>query len=113
MGQWNSPERIGREGVMFCGVGVVVTLALAALRALFPWWPLHPLGYALCGSWTMILLWFPCLLTWVLKGALLRYGGGRPSAPLCPPFPGVILGVCPASDLFSSLASPSARTPRS
>ena len=105
MGQWNSPERIGREGMLFFGVGVVVTLALAALRALVPWWPLHPLGYALCGSWTMILLWFPSLLTWLLKGALLRYGGMRAFVRFRPMFLGMILGEFTMAILWTALGA--------
>jgi hypothetical protein len=83
----------------------VVTLALAGLRAWLPWWPLHPLGYALCGSWTMILLWFPCLLTWMLKGTLLRYGGMRAFARFRPLFLGMILGEFSMAILWTALGA--------
>jgi hypothetical protein len=105
MGQWNSPELIGHEGILFFAVGIAVTLALAALRALLPWWPLHPLGYALCGSWTMILLWFPCLLTWLLKGALLRYGGMRAFVRFRPLFLGMILGEFSMAIFWTALGA--------
>ena len=48
-------------------VGVVVTLFLTVMRANFFWWPLHPLGYALAGSWSTVEFWFPCLIAWVFK----------------------------------------------
>jgi hypothetical protein len=104
-GQWNNPESPGGEGILFFGVGVAVTLALAFLRALLPWWPLHPLGYALCGSWTMILLWFPCLVTWALKGALLRYGGMRAFVRFRPLFLGMILGEFCMAILWTAIGA--------
>jgi hypothetical protein len=90
--QWNNPPPFRTDHLFWFGTGILVTLTLATLRSLLPWWPLHPLGYALCGSWTMILLWFPCLLTWLLKGALLRYGGMRAFVRFRPLFLGMILG---------------------
>ena len=71
---------------------MAIVVAFFLLRQGLTWWPLHPLGYALCGSWTMILLSFPCLLTWVVKGALLRYGGMRAFVRFRPLFLGMILG---------------------
>jgi hypothetical protein len=104
-GQLNNTEPFRWEGAVFFGIGVVVTLALAVLRALLPWWPLHPLGYALCGSWTMILLWFPCLVTWLVKGALLRYGGMRAFVRLRPFFLGMILGEFSMAILWTALGA--------
>jgi hypothetical protein len=105
MGQWNNPESLRGEGILFFAVGIGVTIALAALRALLPWWPLHPLGFALCGSWTMILLWFPCLLTWMLKGALLRYGGMRAFVKFRPLFLGMILGEFTMAILWTGIGA--------
>lgn len=100
---WNAP--------LFFTVGAVVTVLLLKLRATFVGWPLQPLGYALCGSWTMILLWFPCLFTWMVKGAILRYGGRRVYQRLRPFFLGLILGefsMVVVWTLISSLAGISA-----
>ena len=46
-------------GGFFFGIGVFVTTALVILRMSYWWWPLHPLGYALSASWTLIVFWFP------------------------------------------------------
>ncbi|MDQ2800971.1 MAG: hypothetical protein M3Y13_15165, partial [Armatimonadota bacterium] len=35
----------------FFGVGIIMTVFLTVMRTAFFWWPLHPLGYALSGSW--------------------------------------------------------------
>jgi hypothetical protein len=77
---------------VFFVVGVLVTLFLAVMRTRFVWWPFHPLGYALSGSWTMIVFWFPCVVAWVLKTLILRYGGMRTYVRLRPLFLGMILG---------------------
>jgi hypothetical protein len=76
----------------FFGVGLVVTAFLAYMRMMFYWWPLHPLGYALSVSWTSTLFWFPCLVAWILKTTVLRYGGMRPYVRARPFFLGMILG---------------------
>ena len=74
------------------GLGVLVTLLLIVMRAAFFWWPFHPLGYALAGSWTTIVFWFPCLVAWLCKTLSLRYGGLSFFTKARPFFLGMILG---------------------
>lgn len=74
------------------GFGHGFTLLLLALRARFVWWPFHPIGYAVSSSLSMHLLWLPMLGAWLLKGALLRYGGLRLYRQAVPFFLGLILG---------------------
>ncbi len=76
----------------FFGVGVAVTLFLTLMRTAFFWWPLHPLGYAIAGSWSTVEFWFPCLIAWVLKSVTVRYGGIRLYQRLRPAFLGLVLG---------------------
>ena len=83
-------------------VGVAFTLFLAYMRANFWWWPLHPLGYALSASWTMIVFWFPILIGWVLKTAILRYGGLRIYDQIKPFFLGLIFGEFGAAVLIAT-----------
>jgi hypothetical protein len=77
---------------LWFAMGVIVTLFLAFMRTNFAWWPFHPLGYALCGSWTMIVFWFPCIIAWLLKSLILRYGGMKTYLRLRPLFLGLVLG---------------------
>lgn len=80
------------QAPLFFAIGAVVTLFLTAMRSAFYWWPLHPLGYALAGSFSTILFWFPCLIAWLLKSLTLRYfgiGGFQRARPF---FLGLILG---------------------
>ncbi len=80
------------QGPVFFSVGLVVTALLSYMRAMFYWWPLHPLGYALCVSWSMTVFWFSCFMAWMLKGLILRYGGMRLYMKSRPWFLGMILG---------------------
>jgi len=73
-------------------VGFFSALALHLMRMRFAWWPFHPLGYAVSGSFSMSTLWLPMLIAWVCKVAALRYGG-LPMYRRCVPFfLGLILG---------------------
>lgn len=72
--------------------GVVVTSALVALRGMCYWWPLHPLGYVLVGSWSTTQFWFPCLLAWVCKSLSVRYGGAKAIRVATPFFLGMVAG---------------------
>ena len=76
----------------FFGIGLIITIFLTLMRTAFFWWPLHPLGYALAGSWSTIEFWFPCLLAWVFKSLILRYGGMGNYGKARPFFLGLILG---------------------
>jgi hypothetical protein len=76
----------------FFTVGVAMTVFLTVMRTAFFWWPLHPLGYALSGSWSTIQFWFPCLLAWMFKSLILRYGGMSLYGKARPFFLGLILG---------------------
>ena len=73
-------------------VGAGVTAMLVTLRSRVMWFPLHPLGYALSGSWTLIVFWFPCLAAWLCKVLILRYGGMRGFVWARPFFLGMVLG---------------------
>lgn len=80
------------QGPVFFVVGIVVTGFLAYMRSMFHWWPLHPLGYALSVSWTSSVFWFSCLIAWVIKSTVLRYGGMKLYIRLRPWFLGMVLG---------------------
>ena len=73
-------------------VGAGFTAFLAVMRASFVGWPFHPLGFAVAPSWTMIVFWFPCLVAWVVKSLILRWGGMRLYRTARPFFLGLVLG---------------------
>mgnify|MGYP001066174667 CR=1 FL=1 len=66
------------------------TALLAALRARFPWFPFHPLGY--CMASEMRWLWFPFFIAWALKLVVLHAGGLKLYRQTLPFFLGLVLG---------------------
>jgi hypothetical protein len=80
------------QGPTFLGVGVAVTSFLVWGRANLGTFPFHPLGYAICSSWTMIVFWFSAFMAWLIKSLILRYGGMKLYRLARPFFLGMILG---------------------
>jgi hypothetical protein len=74
----------------FLGAGFTVLLAL--LRLQFYWWPLHPLGFVMCGSWSLVVYWFPIFVAWLIKTIIVHYGGLSGYRKARPYFLGLILG---------------------
>lgn len=63
------------------------------LRRVFPFWPLHPAGYAIASStWTVSMLWFSILISWLIKKTILQFGGIRFYRRAFPFFLGLLLG---------------------
>ncbi|MBC7288823.1 MAG: hypothetical protein H5T86_12465 [Armatimonadetes bacterium] len=74
------------------GVGAATTALLAAARMRWPWWPFHPAGYAVSGSWSMSLFAPSIFVSWLAKVLILRYGGLGSYRPASRFFMGMILG---------------------
>ena len=55
-------------GGLFMGL-----MTLARQRLL--WWPLHPIGFAVGGTWMMDHAWFSVFVAWLIKVLVLRYAG--------------------------------------
>ncbi len=82
-------------------VGFLTASILFALRLQFFWWPFHPIGYAISGSWSMNLVWLPLFFAWLIKLLVLRWGGLRAYRMLMPFFLGLILGQCLVGSVWS------------
>ena len=52
-----------------------MTLLLMLGRLRFIWWPFHPIGYALSGSWQMNWGWGSFFLVWLIKWIILKWSG--------------------------------------
>jgi hypothetical protein len=81
-------------------IGMAITGALYWLRKYYFWWPLHPLGYALVGTWSTTEFWFPCMLAWLFKSLTIRYGGSRAVTKATPFFLGLVMGEFGMAVLF-------------
>jgi hypothetical protein len=87
-----NPTTTDPNGILAFSVGVVVTLALGALRQRFWWWPFHPIGYLAASCWPMQVLWMPYFVGWLLKTLVVRYGGLRLYRRTIPLAIGLIVG---------------------
>jgi hypothetical protein len=74
------------------GLGGLLTAITIAMRNLFFWWPFHPIGLAISRSYAMTVMWLSILLSWAIKGLILRYGGLRLYRTALPFFLGLVLG---------------------
>jgi hypothetical protein len=83
----------GLAGFVFCAL-------LMVARTRLPWWPLHPIGFAISSSWAMNLVWVPLLIAWILKALIMRYGGVRLYRQAMPFFIGILLGQMIAGSLW-------------
>ena len=57
------------------GAGFVEAAVIAFLRGRYQWFPLHPIGLAFQATSGVWVYWFSLFLVWMVKVALLRYGG--------------------------------------
>jgi len=73
-------------------MGAVLTFGLGLLRMQFTWWLWHPVGYAICSSWSMNKLWACLFIAWLVKALITRYGGAKAYQAALPFFVGLVLG---------------------
>ena len=90
IGEAKGPDH---AGIAYMVGGAVVSGFLIFMRRSFPWWPLHPLGYIVSdGMFESNRVAFSFFLGWMIKVAILRFGGGGLFKRLRPFFLGLILG---------------------
>ena len=78
--------------VGFVIFGFIGTILLSLLRMRFLWWNLHPVGYAISGSWAINPMIGSIFIGWLLKWIVLKYGGIRWHRSAIPLFLGIVLG---------------------
>jgi hypothetical protein len=94
MQRWSTIPAPARDPgqTWFILVGLAFSLFLTVMRGNFIWWPFHPVGLAVSSSWAMGYMWFPLMIAWVVKYAILRGTGLRGYRDALPFFLGLILG---------------------
>lgn len=97
----SSPAGPNWAGWTTTGLGMGVMFGLYAAWRSLPWWPLHPLGYALMGMGPMDFYWFSFFLAWLIKVLVLKYGGAPLYRKTVPLFLGLILGQFTCSGLWN------------
>jgi hypothetical protein len=89
----------------FTGFSFLFTLFIMFMRRRFLWWPFHPVGYVLSGTWSVDNIWMPLFISWTAKMILTKYGGIRMYRRAVPFFAGLILGQFIVGGLWSLLGA--------
>ncbi|NKB69129.1 MAG: hypothetical protein GKR89_18830 [Candidatus Latescibacteria bacterium] len=57
------------------GLGAAMMGGLMLARHFWLWWPLHPIGFVVGGTWILNSVWFSIFLAWLVKIAVIKYTG--------------------------------------
>jgi hypothetical protein len=82
------------------GLGALVQVLLTLAYQRFLWWPIHPIAFPVSATWTTHHLMPSIFLAWLVKTAVLRYGGVTWYQRTRPFFLGLILGHYVAGGLW-------------
>lgn len=103
------PEPTDRVRLLYTAAGAAVTTVLAAVRRVSLGFSVHPVGYVLATAYgDTSPMWWPFFAVWLLKSALLRYGGLKLYRQFMPAFVGLIAGHYLIGGLAWSILSASA-----
>lgn len=86
------PRGTDVKSLIFMGGGFGIGLGFLIMRRLFIWWPFHPAGYVIGGTWSLNLLWFSIFISWLAKLIVLRFGGLKLYRQTSAFFIGLVLG---------------------
>lgn len=111
IGQWNQlaswlnyPQDPSWQGITFIGVGGLFTAFLVWMRINFLWFPFHPAGYALGMVFGVEYFWSCLFIAWLIKWAILRWGGHNAYQRSIPVVYGVIIGEYAVGALWSAMS---------
>lgn len=103
-GYASTPVPPDHYGQLWVGIGAVAALLMLRLRMILPNFPFHPAGYAISLTFGAEYYWSCLLLAWMLKWAVLRYGGHRLHQLVMLFMYGLILGEYGAGAFWSLLS---------
>ena len=98
-----NPSETSISGMLYTAGGFAFAVSLLLLRWRFIQWPLHPVGYVVSSWWTFTGLWFPLLISWIIKRVLLSTGGVRLYRRSIPFFIGLVIGDVIVASIISIL----------
>lgn len=93
-------EQVGYSPAGNWAFGFALTAVLSFLRLRYTWWPLHPIGYVMLGTYPTANLWFSIFWGWLAKTVILRFGGPRLYTRARPFFIGLIVGESAAAGFW-------------
>jgi len=110
-GQWsqlaswlNAPQDPSWQSAVFICMGGVFTALLVWMRINFLWWPLHPAGYAMGMLFGVEYFWSCLLIAWLVKWAILHWGGHKAYQRFTPVVYGVIVGEYAVGAFWSAMS---------
>jgi len=80
------------KAFIYMGIGATVMGALTFLRMRLPWWPLHPLGLAISGTYFTQKTFVAIFIAWLAKVIILKIGGVGLYRRSQPFFIGILVG---------------------
>jgi len=86
------PRPMDSDRLSFLGIGAALMAGLTAMRYLFVWWPLHPIGLTICFSYHISHSFLSFLIAWSAKSIALRIGGIALYRRMIPLFLGILVG---------------------
>jgi hypothetical protein len=96
----NTPTGPNWEGWTHTATGALVMGLLMLARHQWPWWPLHPLGYPMAVTFITDQIWLSIFLAWLIKLAVVKYGGPQLYHRTRPFFLGLIAGQFAVAGLW-------------
>ena len=99
-----SPTYFNATSTTFTLLGLLFTFLLSVMRQRFIWWQLHPIGYAISGTYTMNIFWLSFFISWGIKWFILKQGGLKAHRRAIPFFIGLILGEFTIGSLWSIMS---------
>lgn len=92
LSQIRNPFGFKTDYFLWASGGAVLLLLFTYLHLRFVWWPIHPIGLAIASSFTIYAVYLGAFFAWLVKIALLRWGGLRAFNRATPFFIGLIVG---------------------
>lgn len=93
------------RSITWMGVGVLMGSWFLIMRRFYIWWPFHPAGYVIGGTWSLNLLWFSVFLSWLAKWIILKFGGLKMHRQASAFFIGLVLGQFTMASVWGLLGS--------
>ena len=92
MAKIKTPTDVHVQKLGYFGMGAVAMSILTFLQYRFPWWPLHPVGFAVASLWMIRRQAFSIFIGWAAKSLIMRFGGIELYRKAAPFFIGLIVG---------------------
>jgi hypothetical protein len=77
---------------LWLGLGGALTYGMMLARSRFVAFPFHPIGYLMCLTYPMQMLWISVFIGWLCKVLIVRFGGHDTYRKAMPLFLGLALG---------------------